>query len=96
MGFRFRKRVKLFPGFSVNLSKSGTSVSLGGRGATVNFGKRGERVTTSLPGTGISYSKTISNHTPGSRRRRAASPGIGAFIVGGIILWAILHFAAGH
>jgi hypothetical protein len=56
MGLRFQKRIKIFPGVYINLSKSGVSASLGGRGATVNVGSTGRRmVTLGIPGTGLSY-----------------------------------------
>jgi hypothetical protein len=45
MGFRFCRRIKLFPGLWLNASKSGISTSVGGHGATVNFGK-GKTTTT--------------------------------------------------
>ncbi|MDI9385547.1 MAG: DUF4236 domain-containing protein, partial [Verrucomicrobiota bacterium] len=41
MGFRFQKRIRLFPGVTLNLSKSGGSLSLGPRGAKLNLGPRG-------------------------------------------------------
>ena len=41
MSLRFRKRIKIFKGLYVNLSKSGGSVSVGGRGVTTNFSKKG-------------------------------------------------------
>ena len=55
MGLRFQRRIRLFKGVTLNLSKTGASVSLGGRGARVNF--RGDKVTgtVGIPGTGISY-----------------------------------------
>jgi len=37
MGFRFQKRVRIFKGLTLNLSKSGTSWTVGGRGASVNL-----------------------------------------------------------
>ena len=36
---RFRKRIKVFPGFYLNISKSGITSSIGGNGASVNIGK---------------------------------------------------------
>ena len=72
MGFRFFRRVKILPGVSINLSKSGASVSVGPRGAKVTVGPRGTRGTVSLPGTGMSYSETLS--TPGRSRAKAAAP----------------------
>ncbi len=56
MGVRFRGRVRIFKGFSLNFGKSGlTSASVGRRGFTVNVGRKGTRTTVGLPGTGISY-----------------------------------------
>jgi hypothetical protein len=55
MGFRFRRRIKLIPGFWLNLSRSGISASVGGHGATLNIGKGGAQGTISLPGSGVSY-----------------------------------------
>lgn len=64
MGFRFRKKIKLFPGVSLNLSKSGVSASIGKPGATLNIGgAHGSRVTVGIPGTGISYSEKMSEST---------------------------------
>jgi len=69
MGLRYRRRLTLFPGFSVNLGKSGlTSVSVGIRGAHYTVGRRGPRATIGLPGTRLSY--TVSPHR--HRRRPAA------------------------
>ena len=62
MGFRFQKRIKIRPGFWINLSKSGVSASAGGHGATVNVGADGRRmVTFGIPGTGMSYRVPLSS-----------------------------------
>lgn len=53
MSFRFQKRIKLFPGVHLNLSKGGVSLSLGAGPLTLNLGKKSS-VTASIPGTGIS------------------------------------------
>ncbi|ATF73893.1 DUF4236 domain-containing protein [Pasteurella multocida] len=55
--FKFRKRVKIAPGITVNLSKSGVSATVGVKGASVNIGKNGAYLNTGIPGTGI-YSRT--------------------------------------
>lgn len=63
MGLRFRKRIKLFPGVWLNLSKSGVSTSIGGKGLTVNLKGGKTKTTVSIPGTGLSYSETSTrNH----------------------------------
>ncbi len=68
MGFRFRRSVRIAPGFRLNLSKSGTSISVGGRGATLNVGKKGIKATYGIAGTGISYqTKRAPFHPEGSK-----------------------------
>jgi hypothetical protein len=64
MGWRFRKQIKIAPGFKLNVSKSGTSLSIGERGATLNVGRHGETITTGIPGTGLSYRKRIGKIRP--------------------------------
>jgi hypothetical protein len=58
---RFRKRVKVFPGFFLNLSGSGVSATIGGRGASINISKRGTYLNSSIPGTGLYNRTKISN-----------------------------------
>jgi hypothetical protein len=61
MGFRFQKRITIFPGVRINLSKTGVSTSIGGKGATVNVGTQGQKtVTLGIPGTGLSYKASLS------------------------------------
>lgn len=54
---RFRRRVKLFPGVTLNFSKTGISTTVGVPGVSVNFNKHGTFLNTGLPGTGI-YDRT--------------------------------------
>ena len=64
MGFRFRKRIKLMPGVSLNLSKGGVSASVGKPGATINVGKNGVKGNVGIPGSGVSYTtKLTGNNT---------------------------------
>jgi uncharacterized protein DUF4236 len=58
MPLRFFRRIRIAPGVSINLSKSGASVSVGPRGAKVTVGPRGVRKTVGLPGTGVYYTTT--------------------------------------
>ena len=58
MGWRFRRRVSLFPGLRVNFSRSGASVSIGHRGAWLTIGPKGRRATVGLPGTGVYWTET--------------------------------------
>ena len=100
MGFRFRRRIRVLPGVSVNVGKSGfTCLSAGIRGFTVNFGRKGTRTTTSLPGTGMSYQSPVRHHavtdggadpTPSARR------GSGVWlvvVVALLVLWGVARFA---
>ncbi len=71
MSFRFWRRIKIAPGVTLNLSKSGGSFSFGPRGAKFTVGSRSKRATVGIPGTGFFYTKTL----PGgkSARKRSAS-----------------------
>jgi hypothetical protein len=55
MSFRFRRRLQIIPGVSLNLGKTGASLSLGVRGAHVTLGRKGTRTTVGLPGSGLSW-----------------------------------------
>ena len=56
MGLRFQRRIRVFPGVHLNLSRSGIGLSVGGRGAHVGITARGQRYTSvGLPGTGLSW-----------------------------------------
>ena len=53
MGLKFRRRQKLFPGVSINLSAKGISATVGIKGLSVNLNKTGMYLNTGIPGTGI-------------------------------------------
>ena len=53
MGWRFRKRIKIFPGIHINISKSGLGINIGPKGANVSIGPNGTYVNTGIPGTGL-------------------------------------------
>ncbi len=55
MPFRFHRSFKLFPGFRLNLSRSGFSLSAGIKGLMLNFSRKGGKVTVGVPGTGVSW-----------------------------------------
>ncbi|MGH7249282.1 MAG: DUF4236 domain-containing protein [Pseudomonadota bacterium] len=95
--FRFYRRMRIFPGLSVNVSKSGPSLTFGMRGAHVTVGSRGVRRTIGIPGTGIYYTSHSGYHSgvhtaqvehPLSDQQQAAAHGIGA----GIALVLIVGF----
>ncbi len=64
MAWRFRQSFSLIPGLRLNLSKSGLSASIGGAPFTMNVGPRGVYGTVSLPGTGISYRRSLFSESP--------------------------------
>jgi hypothetical protein len=41
MSWRFRRRIKLFPGLHLNISKRGYSISVGERWLTTNISQEG-------------------------------------------------------
>jgi tetratricopeptide (TPR) repeat protein len=73
MSFRFFRRIRIAPGISLNLSKTGMSMSMsvGSSGAKFTVGTRGTRATIGLPGTGLSYSVSdpLGKAKSGTQRR---------------------------
>ena len=61
--FRFYRRANIFPGLSLNLSKSGPSVTVGMRGAHLTFGNGGVTRTVGIPGTGLYYTSRTGRHS---------------------------------
>lgn len=59
MAFRFWRRIKIAPGVTLNLSKSGGALSFGPRGAKFTAGSRGRRATVGIPGTGLFYTQIL-------------------------------------
>ena len=59
MGFNFRKSINLGGGLKLNLGKKSVGISAGVKGARVSVNSKGRKsATLSIPGTGISYTKT--------------------------------------
>jgi len=73
MSFRFWRRVKIVPGVTLNLSKSGGSLSFGPRGAKFIVGSRGKRATVGIPGTGLFYTTTLPGGRSGGRKSASCS-----------------------
>lgn len=96
MGFLFRKRIKLFPGITINLSKPGASTPIGRRGAKLNFGKRATMVMVGLPGTGVTYSPPLGNAAPALQPNpKSTGTRVGTVLVGAIVLLALLVWVIG-
>lgn len=73
MSFRFWRRIRIAPGVTLNLSKSGGSVSFGPRGAKFTIGPRGKRATMGIPGTGLFYTTTLPSGRSGGRRNASSA-----------------------
>jgi hypothetical protein len=76
MGFRFRRRLRIFPGLYLNVSKSGATTSIGGRGATLNLSKRGTRTTVGLPGSGLSWRSPTKHWEDSAQIHATANTGL--------------------
>ena len=63
MGWRFRKRIKIFPGFYINISKSGLGINIGPKGANISVGPNGTYVNTGIPGTGLYRRDKVNSST---------------------------------
>jgi|GEM_PF-6830731 len=59
VGFRFQRRITLFPGVRLNISKSGMSLSIGPRGFSLTISRQGIHLNTGIPGTGLSHRKRL-------------------------------------
>ena len=67
MGLRFRKSIKILPGVKLNLGTKSASVSVGKKGMHYTMSTTGRKtVSVGLPGTGLSYVKTIGSSKPKS------------------------------
>lgn len=85
MTLRYRRRLKVAPGVSLNLGKRGASLSVGRRGAHVTVGHGQVRETVGVPGTGLSYTKTQSR--PGQRAKKGG--GIISTLIGLFVLYVL-------
>lgn len=80
MAIKFRKKIKIAPGVKLNVSSKGiTSTSIGGKGLTLNVGgKKGAKLTTSIPGSGLSHTQNLSSPSATANSElRNESEGIG-------------------
>jgi len=90
MGFRFQKRIRIFKGLTLNLSKSGTSWTLGGRGASVNLKDGKATGNVGIPGTGLSYRERLDSPTAEPTASKSGSGGSRS------LFWLIALVALGY
>lgn len=96
MGFRFYRRINLFPGVSVNLGKRGASISVGPRGAKTTFGRRGVRTSVGIPGTGMRYEKRWGGSSSSGSGGNVSPWYVLAAIFGGVAYFCYLFMDARH
>ena len=98
MGFRFRKSVNLGP-VRINLSKSGIGYSVGTKGFRVTKkAAGGTRTTTSIPGTGISYTKDYQKKSKKEENvmaKKSKKKLSGKSIVGGLAALCVIGAISG-
>ncbi|MCQ2114230.1 MAG: DUF4236 domain-containing protein [Bacteroidaceae bacterium] len=63
MAWKYRKRIKIAPGVTINVSRSGVSTTIGPKRASVNISKNGTYLNTGIPGTGIYDRQKIGDGT---------------------------------
>lgn len=63
MGLRFKKSIKILPGVSINISKTGVSATIGPKGKSINVGTNGIFGNLGL-GKGLSYRKKLGDVMP--------------------------------
>jgi hypothetical protein len=67
MAWKYRKRVRIVPGFYLNFSKSGMSATVGMKGCSVNMGQNGTYLNTGIPDTGI-YDRVRLDNQPSEKQ----------------------------
>lgn len=87
MGFRFQKRIRIFKGLTLNLSKGGTSWTLGGPGASVNLKDGKATGTVGIPGSGLSFRERLDNN---GRAGKGGGLGWVVWLVIAIVLMGVL------
>ena len=55
MPLRYRRRIRIAPGVSLNLNMRSISTTVGRRGAHFTLGPKGTRTTVGIPSTGLFY-----------------------------------------
>jgi uncharacterized protein DUF4236 len=100
MGYlRLFRRVRIAPGLTLNLSKSGPSLSLGVRGAHLTIGTSGIRRTVGIPGTGIFYTSHSGWHS-GAHTAQTFQDAVGELrphehFVNGLLILLLVLFGIG-
>jgi hypothetical protein len=92
MGFRFQKRIRLFKGLTLNLSKTGTSWTIGGRGASINLRDGKATGNVGIPGSGLSYRGKLMDSENASKKLERIEKQSSSEIVTIIMAIALIAF----
>lgn len=91
MGLNFRKSIKIADGVKLNVGKKSAGVSVGGKYAGASFNSRtGARVRASLPGTGLSYTKSLGGSKKKSTSKRRKKSTASTVLLVAVVLIAVL------
>ncbi|MER9524110.1 DUF4236 domain-containing protein [Mesorhizobium sp. M0292] len=108
MSFRFRRSFKIAPGLRLNVGRKSLSVRAGIKGFGLTSGTAGSRISGGIPGTGLSYTKSMKGQgsAPVLEADAAETPKprsllvrlfVGAFeVVAGILLLGLLARLLGY
>ena len=87
MGLNFRKSIKVADGVKLNVGKKSAGVSVGGKYVGASFNSRtGARVRASLPGTGLSYTKSLGGSKKSTSKKRKKSTASTILLVAVVVL----------
>lgn len=93
MGLNFRKSIKVADGVKLNVGKKSAGVSVGGKYVGASFNSRtGARVRASLPGTGLSYTKSLGGSKKSTSKKRKKSAASTILLVAVVVI-AVLFVA---
>ena len=92
MGFRFQKRIRLFKGLTLNLSKTGTSLTIGGRGASINLRDGKATGNIGIPGTGLSYRRKLMDGENASNSKESIDKQSSSELLTIIVVIALIAF----
>ena len=87
MSLRFRRRVKLFPGITMNLGLHGAGLSVGPRGLHVGLNRRGLYSSAGIPGTGL---YAVHHYRTGEGHQVRGGFLLGPFLLGVLIAVALV------
>lgn len=91
MGLNFRKSIKIADGVKLNIGKKSAGVSVGGKYAGASFNSRtGARVRASLPGTGLSYTKSLGGSKKKSTSKKSRKNTASTVLLAAVVVIAVL------